>query len=82
MDKKYVIKCTVRGLYHQKASEGKCAHSSVSEERRCWTTMDRRMANSYLSRFEYLQVMKRQYFVCHRHFDEQYYQQKRNGAFH
>ena len=38
-------------------------------------------ANSYLSRLEYLQVVERQYFVCHRRFDEDYYQQKRNGAF-
>ena len=38
-------------------------------------------ANSYLSRLEYLQVVERQYFVCHRSFDEQYYYQKRNGAF-
>ena len=30
-------------------------------------------ANSYSTRLEYLQVVKRQYFVCHRHFDEQYY---------
>ena len=36
---------------------------------------------SYLSKLEYLQVVERQYFVCHRHFHEDYYYQKRNGAF-
>ena len=30
-------------VYYQKASEGKCIHSSVSEERRYWTTMDRNL---------------------------------------
>ena len=37
--------------------------------------------NSYLWRLGYLQVVERQYFICLRHFDEQYYYQKRNGAF-
>ena len=37
--------------------------------------------NSHLSRLEYLQVVERQYFVYRRYFDEQYYYQKRNGAF-
>ena len=30
---------------------------------------------------EYLQVVERQYFVCHRPFDEKCYYRKRNGAF-
>ena len=41
------------GVYHQKTSEGECAHSSVSEERK-WIE---ECANSYLSRLEYLQVV-------------------------
>ena len=35
----YSVRCSL--VYHQKASERKCAHSSVSEGRKCWTTMDR-----------------------------------------
>ena len=38
-------------------------------------------ANPYLSRLEYLQVIERQFFVCHRHFDEQCFYQKKNGDF-
>ena len=34
-----------------------------------------------MPRLEYLQVVERQFFVCHRHFDEQCFHQKRNGAF-
>ena len=37
-------------------------------------------ANSYLSRLEYLQVVKIKYFFCHRNFDYQYYYRKGNGA--
>ena len=28
-------------VYHLKVSEGKCTRSSVFQERRCWTTMDK-----------------------------------------
>ena len=38
-------------------------------------------ANSYLSRLEYRQVVEWKFFVCHRHFDEKYFYQKRNGGF-
>ena len=37
-------------------------------------------ANSYLSRLEYRQITERIFFVCHQHFDEQYFNQKSNGA--
>ena len=73
-------------VYHQKASEGKCAHLSVSEERRCWTTMDKSLHELLLievripTRYS-RQYKERKYFVCHQHIDEQYYYQERNSAF-
>ena len=67
-------------MYHRKASE-----ESVPIHRFPKRGGDRQRlievcANSYLSRLEYLRVVERQYFFCHRHFDKQYYYQKRNGT--
>ena len=81
MDKKYVIQCAVRGCATKKRQK-----ESVSIHRfpKRGDNGQRRIeacANCCLPRLEYLQVGERQYFVCHRHFDEQYYYQKRNGAF-
>ena len=38
-------------------------------------------ANPYLSRLEYLQVVERQFFVCHRNFEVQCFYCEWNGAF-
>ena len=48
MDKNYVIQCAFTGVHHEKGLERKCAHSSVSEKRRFWTTMDRSLRELFL----------------------------------
>ena len=81
MDQKYVIQCAVRGCTTKKRQK-KCVpiHRFLKrgDARQRWIED---CANSYLSRLKYLQVVKRKYLVCHRHFDGQYYYRKRNGAF-
>ena len=81
MGKKYVIQCAVRGCTtkkHQKESVPIYHFPKRGDAGQRWIEA---CANSYLSRLGYVQVVERQYFVCHRHFDEQYYCQKINGVF-
>ena len=69
MDEKYVIQCADRGCTKRVQKESVPIHRFRKREdaRQRWIEA---CANSYLSRLEYPQVLERQYFVCHRHFDE------------
>ena len=77
MDKKYVIQCAVRGRTTKKRQKECVLIYRFPKRGDVGQRWIEACANSYLSRLEYLQVVKRQYFVCHRHFDEQYYYKKK-----
>ena len=73
--------CTVRGCNIQKRQKESVPIRRFPKRGDAEQRWIETFANSYLSRLEHLQIVKRQYFVGHQHFDEQYYYQKRNGAF-
>ena len=73
MNKKYEIQCAVYGCTTKKRQNESVRIHRFPKRGYAGQRWIETCANSYLSRLEYLQVVKRQYFVCHRHFDELYY---------
>ena len=81
INKKYEIQCAVRGCTTKRSrKENVPIHRFLKRGDAVQRWIEAGM-DSYCSRLEYLQVVERKFFVCHRHFDEQYFYQKRNGAF-
>ena len=81
MDKKYVIQCAVSGCTTKRGRKGGVPIHRFPKRGNAGQRWIDACANPYLSRLEYLQVVEGKYFVCHQHFEEKYYYQKRNGAF-
>ena len=81
INKKYEIQCAVRGCTTKRGRKESVPNHRFPKRGNAGERWIEDCTNSYLSRLEYLQVIEKQFFVCHRHFDEQYFYQKRNGAF-
>ena len=81
MDTKYEIQCTVRRCTSKRGRKKNVSIYRFPKRENTGQRWIEACANPYLSRLKYLQVTERQLFVCHRHFDEQSFYQKRNGDF-
>ena len=66
MNKKYETQCAVRGCTTKKRQNESAPIHRFSKSGDAGQRWIKTCANSYLSRLEYLQVVERQYFVCHR----------------
>ena len=78
---KYEIQSAVRGCTSKRGQKKNVSIHRFPKRENAGQRSIEACANLYLSRLEYLQVLERQFFVWHRHFDEQCFYQKRNGAF-
>ena len=77
----YNIQFAVRGCTSKRdRKKNECIHRFPKRENAGQQWIEA-CANPYLPSLEYLQVVERQFFVFHRHFDKQCFNQKRNGAF-
>ena len=81
MNKIYEIQCAVRGCTTKRGRKESALIHRFPKREDIGQRWIEACAKSYLSRLEYPQVVGRKFFVFHRHFDEQYFYQKRNGAF-
>ena len=77
---KYEIQCAVRGCTSKRGRKKNVSIYRFPKRENAGQRWIEACANPYLSRLEYLQVL-RQFFVCHRNLNEQCFYQKRNGAF-
>ena len=81
MKSKYEMQCTVSGCTYKRNQKNNVSIHRFPKKENNGQRWIEACANPYLSRLQYLQVLARKYFVCHRHFDEQCFYQKRNGVF-
>ena len=81
MNTKYKIQCAVHGCTSKRGLKKNVSIHRFPKRKNAEQRWIEACTNPYLSRLEYLQVLERQFFVCHRHFDEQCFYQKRNVAF-
>ena len=81
MNKKYEIQCIVSGCTTKRGRKESVPIHRFPKRGDAGQRWIEACANPSLSRLEYRQVVERKSFVCHRHFDEQYFKQKGNGAF-
>ena len=68
MNKKYTIQSAVRGCTIKRGRRGSVTIHRFPKRGDAGKRWIKAYANSYLSRLEYRQVVKRKFFVCHRHF--------------
>ena len=81
MNKKYEIQCAVRECTIKRDRKESVPIHRFPKRGDAGQRWIEARANSYLSRLQYFQVVERKFFVCYRHFDEQYLYQKRNSVF-
>ena len=81
MNSKYEIQCAVSGCTSKRGRKNNISIHRFPKEENAGQRWIEACSNPCLSRLGYLEVLGRQFFICHRHFDEQYFYQKRNGAF-
>ena len=77
----YEIQCAVSGCTSKRGRKNNVSIHRLPRKENAEQRWIEACANPCLSRLEYLQILERQFFVCHRHFNEQCFYQKRNGAF-
>ena len=65
MDKKYVIQCAIHGCTTERSWKESVPIHRIPKRGDVGEGWIEASASCYLSRIEYLQVVERQYFVCH-----------------
>ena len=79
MSAKYEVQCAVRGCATKRGRKENVPIHLFPKRGHAGQRWIEACANPYLSGLEYLQVVERKSFVCHRHFDEKWSYKKRNG---
>ena len=78
---KYEIQCAVCGCNSKRGGKKNVSIHRFPKRENAGQRWIEACVNPYLSRSEYLQVIERQFFVCHWRFDEQCFYQKKNDDF-